>query len=48
MNAFITRYNKYSPIPIIVIAHELFEHTNKISTTGQYELNWELPNIRVH
>lgn len=48
MNAFITRYNKYSPIPIIVIAHELFEHTNKINTTGQYELNWQLPNIRVH
>lgn len=46
MHGFISRYNKYTPIPIIIIAHELFEHRSKVNMNGQYELNWELPNIR--
>lgn len=46
MNSFITRYNRYSPIPIIIIAQELFEYKHKVNNNGQFELNWELPNIK--
>lgn len=46
MKEFISRYNRVTDVPIMILGKDVFELKHNVDNSGQLEMCWELPTIR--